>query len=190
MPGRLRETSGVPGAAPQAGDLCDDVIEVVSAIFNGRDEGRFFFSTGSMARVGIDRKPYRIVEEVLMYAIVQSGGRQYQVEPGAVVRLGNLPGQVGETVTLDQVLLVADGEQVQVGRPFVPDTAVRARIVEQGRHRKIVIFKHKRRKDYRKKQGHRQYFTAVLVEGIEGRGESSTAPVGAVERSEGSLSEA
>jgi len=108
-----------------------------------------------------------------MYAIVQSGGKQYQVQPGSVVRLEKLPGEVGQTVTLDQVLLVSDGDQIQVGQPVLPDMAIQARIVEQARHRKVVIFKHKRRKDYRKKQGHRQYYTAILVEGIGQQGQES-----------------
>jgi len=92
-----------------------------------------------------------------------------------VVRLEKLPGEVGQAVTLDQVLLVADGDQIQVGQPLLQDVAVQARIVEQARSSKVLIFKHKRRKDYRKKQGHRQYYTAVLVQGIGRPGEESAA---------------
>lgn len=103
-----------------------------------------------------------------MYAIFTSGGKQYQAEPGAVIKVEKLPGEVGEKVTLGQVLLVADGENLQVGQPVLQEVAVQGRIVEQGRHRKIVVFKSKRRKSYKKKQGHRQYYTAVLVEGIGG----------------------
>ncbi|HBD08295.1 MAG TPA: 50S ribosomal protein L21 [Syntrophobacteraceae bacterium] len=110
-----------------------------------------------------------------MYAVFQSGGKQYKVEPGTVVKLEQLPGVVGDKVELDQVLLVADGDQIQVGRPVISDTVVSGKIVEQGRHRKILIFKHKRRKDYRKKQGHRQAFTAVLVEGIGPAGSAAAA---------------
>ena len=101
-----------------------------------------------------------------MYAVLQSGGKQYKVEPGAVVKLEKLPGAVGDKVELGQVLLVGDGDQVQVGQPVLDGTLVTGKIVEQGRHRKILVFKHKRRKDYRKKQGHRQSYTAVLVQGI------------------------
>ncbi|MBZ4660346.1 MAG: rplU [Desulfacinum sp.] len=104
-----------------------------------------------------------------MYAIVESGGKQYKAEPGAVLKLEKLAGEPGDEILLDQVLLVADGEQVQVGRPVLEDKVVRARIVEQGRHKKVVIFKYKRRKDYQKKQGHRQSYTAVRIEGIEDR---------------------
>ncbi len=101
-----------------------------------------------------------------MYAIFRSGGKQYQAKAGEVIKLEKLPGAVGDQVMLDQVLLVADGEQVQVGQPVLPDRVIRGRIVAHGRHRKVVVFKHKRRKDYRKKQGHRQSYTAVFIEGV------------------------
>lgn len=101
-----------------------------------------------------------------MYAIFRTGGRQYEAKPGQIVKLEKISGEVGENVTLDQVLLFSEGDQVRIGRPLVEGVAVKATIVEQGRLRKIVIFKHKRRKDYRKKQGHRQSFTAVRVENI------------------------
>jgi large subunit ribosomal protein L21 len=101
-----------------------------------------------------------------MYAIFKSGGRQYEARPGHIVKMEKISGEVGESVVLDQVLLFSDGDQVQVGRPMVEGVAVKATIVEHGRLPKIVIFKHKRRKDYRKKTGHRQTFTAVRVENI------------------------
>jgi large subunit ribosomal protein L21 len=102
-----------------------------------------------------------------MYAVFRSGGKQYQVEPGAVVKLERLPGEVGGDVTLNEVILVGDGDEIQVGHPLIEDISIQGRIVEQGRHRKIIVFKHKRRKDYRKKQGHRQQYTAVLIQSIE-----------------------
>ena len=112
-----------------------------------------------------------------MYAIFRSGGKQYQAKAGEVIKLEKLPGAVGDQVVLDEVLLVAEGEQVQVGQPVLPDRAVQGRIVAQGRHRKVIVFKHKRRKDYRKKQGHRQSYTAVLVEGVTGQQEASPEAV-------------
>jgi large subunit ribosomal protein L21 len=117
-----------------------------------------------------------------MYAIFRSGGKQYQAAPGAVLRIERIPGEIGETVAFDQVLAVADGNQVDFGKPVLAGHSVVGRIVEQARARKIVIFKHKRRKDYRKKQGHRQYYTAVKVESIALPG--SQAPAEAVEVSE------
>lgn len=101
-----------------------------------------------------------------MYAIFKSGGRQYEARPGHVIRMEKIAGEVGDDISLGEVLLVSDGEDIRVGQPLVEGVAVQARIVEQGRLPKIVIFKHKRRKDYRKKQGHRQAFTAVRVENI------------------------
>lgn len=101
-----------------------------------------------------------------MYAIFKSGGRQYEARPGHVIRMEKIAGEVGDNISLGEVLLVSDGEDIRVGQPLVEGVAVQARIVEQGRLPKIVIFKHKRRKDYRKKQGHRQAFTAVRVENI------------------------
>lgn len=110
-----------------------------------------------------------------MYAIFQSGGKQYEAKPGNVVKLEKIPGEIGDQVVLDQVLLTADGDQVQVGQPLLQDVSVQGRIVEQNRHRKIIVFKHKRRKDYRKKQGHRQFYTAVLVESINKQGEQHSS---------------
>jgi large subunit ribosomal protein L21 len=106
-----------------------------------------------------------------MYVIFESGGKQYQAEPGAVVKVEKLPGEPGDQVVIEKVLLVSDGTTVTVGRPRVAAAAVLGRIVEQGRHRKIVVFKHKRRKDYRKKQGHRQAYTALLIEEIRSQAE-------------------
>jgi len=101
-----------------------------------------------------------------MYAIFESGGKQYKAEPGVVVKLERLEGNVGDTVVLEKVLMVADGDQLQVGKPLVDGVAVQGRIVEQNRHKKILVYKYKRRKDYSKKIGHRQYYTAVRIEGI------------------------
>jgi large subunit ribosomal protein L21 len=101
-----------------------------------------------------------------MYAVIASGGKQYKVEPGQVLRLEKLAGQVGEKIDLKPVLLVAGEGEPKIGRPFV-DGQVSATVVEQGKHRKITVFKKKRRKGYRVKRGHRQPFTAVRIEAIE-----------------------
>ncbi|MGQ9748390.1 50S ribosomal protein L21 [Desulfosoma sp.] len=104
-----------------------------------------------------------------MYAIVECGGKQYKAEPGGLLKVEKLSGKAGDEILFDRVLFVADGDQIHVGRPLVEAKVVRARIVEQGRGGKIIIFKYKRRKDSRKKQGHRQAYTAVKIEGIEDR---------------------
>ena len=98
-----------------------------------------------------------------MYAIIKTGGKQYRVAPGDVLRVERLPGERGDEVVLDQVLLVNDGENVQVGQPLVPNATVRTQIVQQGKGKKVLVFKKKRRKNYRRKQGHRQLFTALQI---------------------------
>ena len=102
-----------------------------------------------------------------MYAIIQTGGKQYRVAPGDVLRVERLPGQRGDEVQLDQVLLVTDdGGEVRVGTPLVDNASVKGEIVRQGKAKKILVFKKKRRKGYRRKQGHRQLFTAVQINEI------------------------
>jgi large subunit ribosomal protein L21 len=98
-----------------------------------------------------------------VYAIIQTGGKQYRVSPGDVLRVERLPGERGDEVILDQVLLVTDGDAVQVGQPLVANATVRTRIVRQGQGKKILVYKKKRRKNYRRKQGHRQLFTALQI---------------------------
>ncbi|MFW6334775.1 MAG: 50S ribosomal protein L21 [Desulfosalsimonas sp.] len=102
----------------------------------------------------------------MMYAVVAAGGKQYKVAEGDVVRVEKIAGNVGETVTFDRVLMISDGDEVSFGAPVVENAAVRAKIVEQGRTRKILVFKYKRRKRYRRKQGHRQAYTAVKIDSI------------------------
>ena len=101
-----------------------------------------------------------------MYAIILTGGKQYRVSPGDVLRVERLPGERGDEVVLEQVLLVADGDNIQVGQPFLADASVKGQIVRQGKGKKILVFKKKRRKNYRRRQGHRQLFTAVQVNDI------------------------
>ena len=102
-----------------------------------------------------------------MYAIIRTGGKQYRVEPGDVVRFEHLDAEVGSSITLDDVLLVGEGDDVQVGAPRVENAAVEGTVVEQGRDRKVRVFKHKRRKHYRRTKGHRQEFTAVKIERVQ-----------------------
>jgi len=101
-----------------------------------------------------------------MYAIIRSGGKQYRTQEGGFLRVEKLPGNVGDEIIFDKVLMFADGENVDIGRPLLEDVAVKGHIVEQGKHRKIIVFKYKKRKRYRKKQGHRQQYTAVRIDQI------------------------
>jgi large subunit ribosomal protein L21 len=102
-----------------------------------------------------------------MYAVVQTGGKQYRVETGQTIRVERLDGDVGKEVEIAEVLLVADGEKLAIGRPRVEGARVRAEIVKQGKERRLVIFNYRRRKRYRRKQGHRQPFTALKITAIE-----------------------
>lgn len=102
-----------------------------------------------------------------MYAVVNTGGKQYKVQKGETLRIEKIPGEVGAQVTFDKVLMVADGENVRVGQPLLEKAAVLASIVEQDKAKKIIVFKYKRRKRYRRKQGHRQPYTAIRIDGIE-----------------------
>ncbi len=101
-----------------------------------------------------------------MYAIIRTGGKQYQVAAGERLRVEKLIGEVGDTVDLDDVLLVADGEDVKVGRPVVDGARVTAQIIEQGKDKKIIVFKKKKRKGYSLRKGHRQPFTALEIKEI------------------------
>jgi len=102
-----------------------------------------------------------------MYAVIQTGGKQYKVQPDEELRVEKLDGQVGDEVYFDKVLLVSKGDKVTVGRPVLENAKVVAKITRQGRGPKIVVFKYKRRKGYRRKQGHRQDFTGLKIIGIE-----------------------
>lgn len=101
-------------------------------------------------------------------AIVRTGGKQYRVEPGALVRVEKLDGDVGTRVELGEVLLVGKGEQARVGAPLVSGAKVTGTITAQGRGPKLIVYKFRRRKNYRRKQGHRQYFTEIKIDEISG----------------------
>ncbi|CAN5256062.1 MAG: 50S ribosomal protein L21 [Gemmatimonadetes bacterium] len=97
-----------------------------------------------------------------MYAIIRTGGKQFRAEPGKTLRIPSLDIEPGQSITFDEVLL-AGGDEIKVGAPLLSGAAVTAEVVKHGKGEKIIIFKHKRRKNYRRKQGHRQKFTEVRV---------------------------
>mgnify|MGYP006275877887 FL=1 len=101
-----------------------------------------------------------------MYAIIDTGGKQYKVTEGQVFNVEQLEGDVGADIVLEQVLLVKDDQGVKIGQPFL-DARVTCEVLDHGKGDKVVVFKHKKRKDYRKKAGHRQRFTTVKVKSIE-----------------------
>ncbi len=103
-----------------------------------------------------------------MYAVVRTGGKQVRMTPGEAVRVEKLPGSVGDDIELDDVLLLSGDSGLKIGTPVVEGARVVGKITAQGRGPKIIVFKMKRRKGYRRKQGHRQDYTEILVDRIEG----------------------
>ena len=103
-----------------------------------------------------------------MYAVIRSGGKQYRVSQGASLRVEKLPGEVGSSITLDQVLMIGGDGEVKIGTPRVDGAQITGTIVAQGRGQKIRVFKMKRRKGYRRAQGHRQDYTEIRVDEIRG----------------------
>ena len=103
-----------------------------------------------------------------MYAVVKTGGKQYRVQSGESVRVESLPAEVGAAVSFDEVLMVGEGESVRVGTPFVAGAKVSATVVAHGRGEKVHIFKMRRRKHFQKSQGHRQGYTEVRIDDIQG----------------------
>jgi large subunit ribosomal protein L21 len=101
-----------------------------------------------------------------MYAVIKTGGKQYRVAPGEKLKIEQVQADVGATIVLDQVLMVADGEAVKVGTPTLEGAKVSATVVAHGRGPKVRIFKMRRRKHYQKTQGHRQNYTEIRVEAI------------------------
>jgi large subunit ribosomal protein L21 len=110
-----------------------------------------------------------------MYAVIKTGGKQYKVTAGDKLKVEKLAGEVGSKVVLDKILMLADGDAITIGSPLVAGAKVSATVVSHGRGDKVMIFKFRRRKHYRKTQGHRQSYTEILIEDVNGKGAS--APV-------------
>ncbi len=119
-----------------------------------------------------------------MYAVIHTGGKQYRVSPGQTVKVEKLPLEAGETVEFNHVLMLASGNNIVIGKPYVEGGKVAAVVQSQGRHPKVKIMKFRRRKHYRKQMGHRQYYTELHITGISGPGfvaeTAATPPVEAV----------
>lgn len=101
-----------------------------------------------------------------MYAVIRTGGKQYRIQVGEKLKVEQIEAESGSELILDQVLMVADGEKISMGKPLVEGATVSATVLGQGRHDKIRIFKMRRRKHYQKHQGHRQNFTEIQITGI------------------------
>ena len=103
-----------------------------------------------------------------MYAVIKTGGKQYRVAEGDVIRVETLEANAGETITFDQVLMVGEGESIKVGKPYVDGSSVTAEVTAEGRGDKIRVIKFKRRQGYKRTQGHRQNYTELKITGIAG----------------------
>ncbi|MGE8548733.1 50S ribosomal protein L21 [Alcaligenes sp. WGS1538] len=103
-----------------------------------------------------------------MYAVIKTGGKQYRVTAGQKLKIEQIPADIGQEISLDQVLSVGEGEALKIGAPFVDGAVVKATVLAQGRHDKVKIFKMRRRKHYRKTQGHRQNYTEIRIEAVNG----------------------
>ena len=101
-----------------------------------------------------------------MYAVIKTGGKQYRIASGEKLKIEQIPADIGQEITLDQVLSVGEGDQLKVGTPLVAGAVVTATVLAQGRHDKVTIFKMRRRKHYQKHQGHRQNYTEILIGSI------------------------
>jgi large subunit ribosomal protein L21 len=101
-----------------------------------------------------------------MYAVFRTGGKQFRAEPGTRLQVPTLDAQAGDTVVFDEVLLAANGDDISVGSPTLDGASVKAEVLGHGRTKKVIVFKRKRRKGYRKKQGHRQGYTEIQVSEI------------------------
>ena len=101
-----------------------------------------------------------------MYAVIKTGGKQYRVVAGEKLKVEQIPADVGTEITLDQVLMVGEGESVKIGTPLVAGASVKATVLAQGRHDKVKIFKMRRRKHYQKHQGHRQNYTELRIDAV------------------------
>ncbi len=101
-----------------------------------------------------------------MQAVVKTGGKQYKVTPGEVIRVERLEAEPGSEIELSEVLMVIDGDQMTVGQPVLENAAVKVKIVEHGKAKKVVVFKKKRRKGYKVKRGHRQHYSTIEIQEV------------------------
>ena len=111
-----------------------------------------------------------------MYAVVQTGGKQYRVSEGDIISVEKLNAEAGSIVALDNVLVIGGEDGIQVGKPYIEGAAVQAEVLENGKGKKVIIFKYKAKKDYRRKQGHRQPYTKLQIKSIGFGGSTEEAP--------------
>jgi large subunit ribosomal protein L21 len=108
----------------------------------------------------------KIGSKSIVYAIIRTGGRQYRAEVGKTIDVERLPYEVDDTITIDDVLLIGDGDNTVIGQPQVEGASVKATVVDQYRGKKVIVYKYRQRTNYRRKRGHRQYYTRLRVDDI------------------------
>ena len=134
------------------------------------------YSPVLLAALAAGRRNPRFVREAHMYAVIKTGGKQYKVAPGQKIKVEQIAADVGQEIVIDQVLAVGNGADLLVGAPLVAGASVKATVLAHGKHDKVRIFKMRRRKHYKKSQGHRQGFTEFFVgEIVDGAGGSAKA---------------
>lgn len=109
-----------------------------------------------------------------MYVVIETGGKQYRVQEGDVITIEKLNVEAGDAIAFDKVLVLADDKDLKVGAPYVAGAAVHGEVVENGKAKKVIIYKYKAKKDYRKKQGHRQPYTMVKITSLGGEAKATT----------------
>ncbi|MCX7858018.1 MAG: 50S ribosomal protein L21 [Deltaproteobacteria bacterium] len=109
-----------------------------------------------------------------MYAVIQTGGKQYKITEGQKLRVEKLDARENDTIRINEVLFVNDGDKSYIGTPFVDGAGIYAKVLSHGREKKVIVFKYRRRKDYKKKRGHRQAYTELLIEKIHLEGKDGT----------------
>lgn len=110
-----------------------------------------------------------------MYAVIETGGKQYRVQEGDIITVEKLNVEAGDQIELDKVLVLNDGKELKVGAPYVEGAKVFGEVVENGKGKKVIIFKYKAKKDYRKKQGHRQPYTMIEIKSLDGKAPAKKA---------------
>jgi large subunit ribosomal protein L21 len=116
----------------------------------------------------VEIRPRNSIKEVIMYAVIKTGGKQYRVAAGEKIKVEQIAADVGQEIVFDQVFAVGNGSEIKIGTPLVSGATVKATVVAHGLHDKIRIFKMRRRKHYQKRQGHRQQFTELQIASING----------------------
>jgi large subunit ribosomal protein L21 len=126
------------------------------------------FANRAILLGSVEIRPRNSIKEVIMYAVIKTGGKQYRVAAGEKIKVEQIAADVGQEIVFDQVLAVGNGAELKVGTPLVSGATVTVTVLSQGKHDKVRIFKMRRRKHYQKRQGHRQLFTELQIGAIVG----------------------